>query len=164
MSSEPRSNPSQQAELKSLRKNMPKFPIIWLGPKCGVMHFRNLAALNTAQLLFFGPLLLEGDSIIDSEGQEWTLFLNKKPNITLAQRIKVLIGNHVEVAIDYGFLKSYLYDFEGLKQRLITQSANDPGDLMWQFIEHDDIVQGVNLSQCIGSLFQFLELKVCNEP
>lgn len=142
---------------------MPKFPIIWLGSKCGVMHFHSLAELNSTELMFFGPLLFEGDSIIDSEGQEWTLFLNNKPEISLLQRIKAVTGNHVKIAIDYGFLKSYLYDLEGLKQKLILQSANDPGDLMWQFTEHDEIVRGVNLCQSIESLFQFIERNVCNE-
>lgn len=142
---------------------MPKFPVIWLGSKCGVMHFNKIEELNTTDLMFFGPLLFEGDSIIDATGQEWGLTLNTKPQINFFQRIKALAGSHVETTVDYGFSKLSLFDLNSLKARLIKQSENDTGDLMWQFIEHDEIVEGVTSSMSITSLFQFIENKVCSE-
>jgi hypothetical protein len=142
---------------------MPKFPVIWLGANCGVMHFNNIDKLNTTDLMFFGPLVFETDLIVDSVGQEWVLRLNSKTKISLSERLKAMFGSCVKVKVDYGFIKSQQYELDQLKAKLVEQSKNDSGDLMWQFIEHDEIVSGVNSSSSIPALLQFIESKVCNE-
>ena len=34
----------------------PNFPVIWLGDKCGLMHFQDQEPLFTTELKFWGPL------------------------------------------------------------------------------------------------------------
>ncbi|MCL2914015.1 hypothetical protein L2725_09465 [Shewanella corallii] len=78
-------------------------------------------------------------------------------------KVNGICWSHVEIKVNYGFSKLRLFDLNPLKTWLIERSENDSGDVMWQFIEHDAIVEGVNSSKSISSLFQFIENKVCNE-
>ena len=141
----------------------PIFPAIWLGETCGLMHFPDQDRLFTTQLMLWGPLTLDGDSIVCSNGIEWSISVSQKERFSLRNWLKVLVGREVKVRVEYAYSKSGEFGLEELKARLIKQSANDPGDLMWQFVEHEDIVKGVTSAKSFSELFDFLLHTVCEE-
>ena len=139
----------------------PNFPIIWLGDKCGLMHFQEQDAFFTTDLTFWGPLTFDCGSVVCSDGIEWSISVSKKEKSPMGKRLKALMGRLVHARVEYEYSKAGKLGLEELKSRLIKQSENDPGDLMWQFVEHEDIVNGVMAARDINELFDFLRDSVC---
>jgi len=141
----------------------PKFPVIWFGERYGVMYFETAKELSTTQLMLWGPLSFEGDSIIDSLGIRWELSIESRDRASLLERIKVLFGRYVEISITYAFQLRDTYNLDSIKARLIEYSEHDSGDVMLQFIEHDKIVAGIKAAEEIEELFEFVNSMVCSE-
>jgi hypothetical protein len=141
----------------------PKYPVIWLGNECGLMHFQDQDALFTTDLMFWGPLTFDWGSVVCSDGIEWSISVSKKEKFSIGKRLKALTGRLVHTRVEYEYSKSGELSLDELKSRLIKQSENDPGDVMWQFVEHEDIEKGVMAAGSVGELFDFLRGSVCGE-
>ncbi|MDH3620578.1 MAG: hypothetical protein OER91_06795 [Gammaproteobacteria bacterium] len=141
----------------------PKYPVIWLGDKCGLMHFQDQDAFFTTDLMFWGALTFDWGSVVCSDSIEWSISVSKKEKVSLGKRLKALAGHLVHTRVEYDYSKIDELSLEDLKSRLIRQSENDPGDVMWQFVEHEDIVKGVMTARSVDELFDFLRDSVCGE-
>lgn len=141
----------------------PNFPIIWLGDECGLMHFQDQDAFFTTEVMFWGPLTFDWGSVVCSDGIEWSISVSKKEKFSIGKRLKALMGRLVHARVEYKYSKSGELSLEELQSRLIQQSENDPGDVMWQFVGHEDIVKGVMAANNFGELFDFLRDSVCGE-
>ena len=137
--------------------------MIWLGVPAGLMYFHNEERLFTTELMVWGPLTFEWGAVVDSGGSEWSISVSHKEPFSLLKRLRALFGGAVETRVEYNFARSGGFSLEELKSRLISQSENDPGDIMWQYIEHKDIVEGVMSAKSIPDLFDFLAQSVCQE-
>ncbi len=153
------------ATLGPIRKTSmsPTFPAIWLGDTCGLMHHQDEKAFFTAQLMIWGPLTFEFGTIIDLNGEEWSITVSEKEKVPVINRIKVFLGIYIETTVTYDYKKLNRLGLEELKARLAKQSENDPGDIMWHFIEHENIVSGVMNAKSYQELFAFINSKICSE-
>ena len=144
-------------------KRNPTFPVIWLGETCGLMHFQDQESFFKTDLMFWGPLTLDWGCLVCSDGIEWTASVSQEEKVSLGKRLKALTGRVVHARVEYEFTRSGDLSLDELKTRLIRQSENDPGDVMWQFVEHEDIVKGVTAARTYAELFDFLRDSVCGE-
>ena len=127
------------------------------------MHFRDEDSFFTTALMSWGPLTLDWGTLVCSDGVEWTTSVSKKEKFSLRKRLKALTDRMVHTRVEYEYTRSDELTLDELKSRLIRQSENDPGDVMWQFVEHGDIVNGVTAARNFAELFEFLRLSVCGE-
>jgi hypothetical protein len=144
-------------------KPNPTFPVIWLGETCGLMYFKDEESFFTTDLMFSGPITLDWGYLVCSEGIEWKTTVSREEKVSFRTRLKALRGCVVHTRVEYSYTMSGELSLEELKTRLIRQSENDPGDVMWQFIEHEDILKGVTASASYAERFEFLRLSVCGE-
>lgn len=145
------------------RRLEPTFPVIWLGEVCGLMHFEDEESFFTTDLMFTGPITLDWGILVCSAGLEWTTSVSREDSVSIKDRLRALTGRRVLTRVEYAYTKSGELGLDELKTRLIKQSENDPGDVMWQFVDHDDIVKGVSASSSYAELFEFIRLSVCGE-
>lgn len=127
------------------------------------MHFKDEDSFFTTGLMFTGPITLDWGILVCSEGLKWTTTVSREERVSLKDRLKALRGRRVLTRVEYAYKESGEISLDELKARLIQQSENDPGDVMWQFVEHDDIVEGVTASGSYAELFEFLRSSVCGE-
>ncbi len=127
------------------------------------MHFQDQDAFFTTNLMFSGPLTFDCGSVICSDGIGWSISVSSTEAFSLARRLEALVGRLVHTRVEYAYEKTGEFTLEELRSRLIEQSENDPGDVMWQFVDHEEISNGVNQAQTIEKLFVFLRDSVCGE-
>ena len=127
------------------------------------MHFEDEETFFTTDLIFTGPITLDWGILVCSKGLEWKATVSREEKVSLKDRLKALAGRRVLTRVEYVFTRLGELTLHELKTRLIKQSESDPGDVMWQFVEHDDIVEGVTAAGNFTELFEFLRLSVCGE-
>jgi hypothetical protein len=77
--------------------------------------------------------------------------------------MRVALGHSVETTVSYSYEPKSKLSLAELKAKLLAYSAKDPGDLMHQFSDPQEIEEGVNLAQSIPVLFEFVGEVVCGK-
>lgn len=122
------------------------------------MHFADEESFFTTDLMFTRPITLDWGKLVCSGGLECTTSVSRKEKVSIKDRLKALTGRRVLARVEYAYRMSGELNLDELKTCLIKQSENDPGDVMWQFVDHDDIVKGVTECGSYAELFEFLRL------
>ena len=113
--------------------------------------------------MFIGALTMEWGNIIDSDGIEWSLEIERRERPSIAKRVSALLGRETTVSVQYRYTMRQSLTLGQIRKRIIRQSERDPGDVMWQFLEHDQIEAGVLAADSLIALYEFLRDEVCQE-
>ena len=120
------------------------------------MHFRTQAELSSWPIDFRLKTLFSGDSLIDSNGAEWSIDAIAASKVSLWQRIRHVSRRDQYRTVQVEYKAVGVLSLQELKDRTFAQIDRDPGDLMMQFVDEKDLRAGVSQADTIPALIEFL--------
>ena len=120
------------------------------------MHFRAKAELCSWPIHFRPNELFRGDSLIDSDGVEWAIEVVAASKVSLWRRIQHMSRGDQHRTVEVLFKKVGTLSLQKLKDRTFVQIGRDPGDVMMQFVDEENLRAGVSQAGSIQDLIEFL--------
>lgn len=127
------------------------------------MHFRTPAELCSWPIDFRLNKLFRGDSLIDSDGAEWSIEAVAASKVSLWQRIRHMSRRDQYRTVQVEYKQIGTLSLQDLKDRTFAQIDRDPGDVMMQFVDDEDLRAGVSQTRTIQDLIEFLRKAECDE-
>lgn len=134
----------------------PRFPAVLYYPDCGVEHFSEEAELCSQSISFRLKDLFLDKLLVDTDGVEWEIDAIGASKVSLWQRIRHMSRGDQVRTVQVEYRKSGMLTLDELKQRTQRQIDLDPGDLMMQFVDEEDLRAGVAQADSIAALIEFL--------
>ncbi len=141
----------------------PRFPALLYLEVCGVMYFRTEAELRSQPIDFRLRGMFSGDSLIDSDGAEWSIEATAASPVSFWQRLRHLSRQDQYRTIQVEYERIGRLSLQQLKDRTFAQIARDPGDVMMQFADEEDLRNGVAEAQSLEALIEFLRKAVWDD-
>ena len=134
----------------------PRFPALLYYPDCGVEHFSAEAELCSQPISNRLRDLFLDRWLVDSDGIQWSIDAIAASKVSVWQRIRHMSrgDQYRNVQVEYEQIGSL--SLHELKERTFTQIDRDPGDLMMQFVDEEDLRAGVAQAESIPTLIEFL--------
>lgn len=134
----------------------PTFPALLFLQECGVLHFRTEAELRSQPIDFRLSNMFSGDSLIDSDGVEWLIDAIAASKVSIWQRVRHMSRGDQYRTVQVEYRRIGKLSIRDLRNRTLVQIDRDPGDVMMQFVEEEDLRAGVRRADNIQGLIEFL--------
>jgi len=127
------------------------------------MYFRTEAELRSRPIDFRLRDLFGGDSLIDSDGVEWSIQATAASPVSFWRRLRHLSRQDQYRTVEVEYERGGNLSLKDLKDRTFAQIARDPGDVMMQFADEADLRAGVARADSIDGLIEFLRKAVWDD-
>lgn len=98
------------------------------------------------------------DTIYDSNGKKWEITsISPEPQFNLLQRIASVLFWNPLIRFNLTCSEIGRYDIDELKDFIRKQVDSDPGDLLLQFMEKEEIEESLKSASTHSELFRFLK-------
>ncbi len=124
------------------------------------MHFATLEDLTTIHLAavrdLFRPIRLYA-----SDGLIWTGTIEHSWKPSLISRLRSLFNKDLQVTVDLTYSRVGKFSLFDLKSTLERNAENHPGDMIFQFLDPEQLSRGIEGSNSVEALFDFIDRGIC---
>ena len=120
------------------------------------MHFATEAELRSWPIDLRLSDLFTGDWLVDSDGVEWSMNATGASDVSFWSRLRHLSRRDQYRTAEVEYKRIGTLSLQDIKDRTLAQIDRDPGDVMMQFEDEDELRAGVTHAGGIRELIEYL--------
>jgi hypothetical protein len=135
-------------------------PSIWLGPDCGLLIYTNTSEIGKTTVYQICNNFFDNFRLYSIKGEIFTLEIINFPKINILEKILSYAIYNRNIDLEFELKLTGKISLDELKQLILQQSEKDPGDVMWQFVEPEEIKTEVPKLKSFNDLFRYCEDRI----
>lgn len=138
----------------------PELPCIWIGKECGLLFIDDLEEIRVTSVKDILGGSYKELNLFSSDGVIWGVKVAENIEISLLDKTLAYTIFNRPLKVKLQYFKKDKISLADLKNKILEQSRKDPGDLMWQFIEPEEIEREVPKAETFNDLFLFCKERI----
>jgi hypothetical protein len=135
-------------------------PSIWLGTDCGLIIYTNTSEIGKTTVYQICNNFFDDFKLYSINGEIFTLEISNFPNINFLEKILSYTIYNRNINLEFELKLTGRISLEVLKKAILQQSEKDPGDVMWQFVDPEEIKSEIPKLKSFNDLFRYCEDRI----